>query len=1277
MNSNYLRRSLVAIAGAWCFAGATVAAEPEAVKPRDAAAVAALQRAPGAILSLDRATGAVQAVRLEAGVAGDLSPAAAEAPLSERAVAFFEVHAAAFGISDARAELALATTRTDRLGWQHLVLEQRHAGVPVFGGQLRAHFDGQGRLRAVNGRSVPGLQVGVTPRLDAAAAETRAIAAVRGQKTLAVGLVAQGTRLMVYRTNLLRRLAGQDHLVYEVEVTNGADVREALYVDARNGKVVDQFTRVHDAAGPDRRAFDAQGAAHPGPNYPGTPYWVEGDAFPTASGEANNMIQTSGETWDLFFATWGQDSIDGSGAVMDAIFNRGDSCPNASWNGTYISFCPGITTDDVTGHEWGHAYDQYSSNLIYQWQSGALDESYSDVWGEIIDLINGRDVLGTLSENLAPRTGGSCTVHTTGSGDNSLRWLMGEDSTATGLVGALRDMWKPSCYGDPDKVTDTANYRCSTADQGGVHSNSGVPNHFFALLADGGSYNGQTITGIGLLKAAHIVYRAQHVYHTPISDFGDHADAVEASCADLIGAPLNEFTGGPSSEVIGATDCEQVAKAALAVELRTPPDCGFEKILATGQEVLCGGRPPVMLLDENFESGAAGWTTGYYGVYGEYDGLEWTLAPGPLSGHPGLFAFAENDPDRGDCSPGSDDQSGVIWLDSPIVTVPAGGHVPLAVFDHNVATEAGWDGGNVWINVNSGGWVLLGDDAFQFNGYNGTLIASGSGNTNPMAGERAFTGSDEGSNDSEWGQSVLNLSNYAKAGDTVQLSFEFGNDGCGGRIGWAVDNVKIYSCGVDGGSTMVTPVPGTALPTRSKPTTTFTWTAGGADQFWISMGTTPGGQELHYASNGSSTTLTKTLPTTSGDLWVRLWFRVAGVWRYSDYRYTTGELLSSDPVPGVITAPVNGATLTNTTETFTWNAGSGTVTSYWLGVSTTGFASSSENWNVFYGSVGTATSQMVTGLPDDGRPVYVRLWTLVDGVWLFNDALYTGWFNIGSTLYSLGTPSGSSRPVQDFEPAFDFVDSEGADDFTVPPGQAWKIRRLATRGVSSTGVASRWPIDGLWVTFYADAGGVPGNPLCSYSPIVPVTQNTPTISDPVVNLPAECRLNPGRYWVGVLAREDFSTGTGSQWYWNTTSTVTGYPGTWRNPGDGFGTGCTTWAPFWACFGELAQRDFVFSLSGLTEPTRITSPPPGGVINGTSTTFVWTAVPDATQYWLGVSTSGDTGSGESYDLFYASTGTNLSQAVSGLPANNSTVYVRLWYRVGGVWKSESFTYTSAP
>ena len=76
-------------------------------------------------------------------------------------------------------------------------------------------------------------------------------------------------------------------------------------------------------------------------------------------------------------------------------------------------------------------------------------------------------------------------------------------------------MWNPTCYGDPGKVSD-AEYKCDRpSDAGGVHSNSGVPNHAYALLVDGGTFNGQTVTGIGLDKAAAIYWRAQTAYLTP------------------------------------------------------------------------------------------------------------------------------------------------------------------------------------------------------------------------------------------------------------------------------------------------------------------------------------------------------------------------------------------------------------------------------------------------------------------------------------------------------------------------------------------------------------------------------------------------------------------------------------------------------------------------------------------------------------------------------------------------------------------------------------------
>ena len=122
------------------------------------------------------------------------------------------------------------------------------------------------------------------------------------------------------------------------------------------------------------------------------------------------MITGSGETYNYYFNGFGRDSYDDStgplGGIMHGVFRRTQSCPNASWNGTFTSYCAGVTPDDVVAHEWTHAYTEYTHGLIYAWQSGALNESYSDIFGEAVDLTNGRQ---TDSPG-APRTDDFCST---------------------------------------------------------------------------------------------------------------------------------------------------------------------------------------------------------------------------------------------------------------------------------------------------------------------------------------------------------------------------------------------------------------------------------------------------------------------------------------------------------------------------------------------------------------------------------------------------------------------------------------------------------------------------------------------------------------------------------------------------------------------------------------------------------------------------------------------------------------------------------------------------
>ncbi len=929
MAQNTFHLSLIALSVA--MATAAQAQGPSASQREATMARLAAESGSTAQLSVHSATGAARFLRAAPG--GRLGPQRAARGTSDAAkqsssAQFLAEHGSLFGVTSVAAELGAPRVATDRQGRTRISYKQVYQGLPVFGAELKTHFDAADNLIVVNGTFIPGIAVNTSPTRSADEAAQTAMASVKADLGRpATRLAAQAPQLMIYRAGLAKGVEGTNHLAWFVEVGNRVDVREFVYVDAHTGKLIDKVTGIHDAM--NRRAFDAGGATAPGPNYPASPFWVEGNAFPTGTTEADNMIAASAEIYDLFKRAFGRDSFDGAGGTMDSIFNRGNTCPNASWNGVFISFCPGTTTDDVTAHEWAHAYTQYTDNLIYQWQPGALNEAYSDIWGETVDRLNGRggdtpdalrsagtctastpnpptvtvtapaaiagpksagaaafgptsfsmagnivgvDIGGAapgcvtpfanaaaLAGNIAlidrggcgfaikvknaqlngatavivgnnvaggaPPLGGadatitipalsvsqtdgtaikaqlaaaatvSASLQRGGVGsDSSVRWLIGEDSSAFG--GAIRDMYTPTCYGHPGKVTDTQ-YVCSTGDSGGVHSNSGVPNHAYALLVDGGSYNGQVVSPIGLTKAAHIYFRAQSVYQGQASNFADHADALEQSCTDLTGVNLAHLqTGAPSGELINATDCAQVAKAALAVELRTPPaQCNFQPMLAQSPPALCAAGTPASLLADGFDGGKrAGvrWLVSNVGNTVDFTARDWSVVRALPGNRPGRGIFAV-DFTGGTCSAGGD-QSGLMRLESPEITVPAAATTLRLAFDHWMASEAGFDGGNLKISVNGGAWQVVTAANFIYNPYNTTLATAAAGNTNPMAGQPAFSGSDGGSVAGSWGRSIVNLAAYAAVGDKVKLRFEMGTDGCGGTFGWYLDDVMVYRC---------------------------------------------------------------------------------------------------------------------------------------------------------------------------------------------------------------------------------------------------------------------------------------------------------------------------------------------------------------------------------------------------------------------------------------------------------------------------------------------------
>ncbi|MGB1211282.1 MAG: M4 family metallopeptidase [Lacinutrix venerupis] len=698
--------------------------------------------------------------------------------LSEKAFNFLNENKDIFSVNDVKSDFKLESSEIDNIGLKRVILNQYYNNIPVYDGKLLFHFNTEKNITAINGNYITGIKLDATPTLSKTEANALAIEAIINQEINFSGetLLVHDSKLYVFQKGLAQGYKGANYLVYEVEVRNNADVREYVFVNAHTGTIVEQFTGIAHAL--DRVVYE---------NNLSTVAWQEGDALPgSLTIWQRNEVEASGHIYNFFENAFNYTSYDDADAQMVTINNNPNiNCPNANWNGTTANYCDGTASDDAVAHEWGHAYTEYTSGLIYQWQSGAINESYSDIWGETVDLLNNYE---DADESLALRI--TC--------NNSDRWKVTEDATAFG--GAIRDMWNPNCNGHPGKVTD-AQYWCNTTDSGGVHINSGVPNHAYALLVDGGTYNGQVIGSIGFTKAAHIFWRAQSQYLTATSDFLDLANALEASANDLIGVNLEGLSttstpAGPSGEIITALDVQQVTNAVLAVELRIEPtQCGFTSIL--------GDTPPICdtglnnpIFFEDWETGMDGWSVSQVTVSPTWTSRDWQLETSLPSGRAGTGIYAVNAPIGevygGDCQ--TDFQNGSMQLESPIITMPdvTTGVFEMA-FNHNVATEPNWDGANIKYSLDGGAWTLVPSTAFLTNAYNGAI--NGGQNDNPMSGEDAFTGSDEGSNKGSWGSSSIDLSSLGvTANSTIQFRFDLGSDGCNGLIGWYLDEVTVYNC---------------------------------------------------------------------------------------------------------------------------------------------------------------------------------------------------------------------------------------------------------------------------------------------------------------------------------------------------------------------------------------------------------------------------------------------------------------------------------------------------
>jgi Zn-dependent metalloprotease len=220
-------------------------------------------------------------------------------------------------------------------------------------------------------------------------------------------------------------------------------------------------------------------------------------------------------TYDYFLNKHSRNSINNAGFRLDSYVHYDVNYGNAFWDGQRMTYGDGssgtspFTALDIAGHEITHGLTTFTANLVYQDESGALNESFSDIFGVSVEFV---------------------------ARPTQSNWLMGED-----LGFTIRNMQNPNAKGDPDTYFGTYWAALGGADNGGVHTNSGVQNFWYYLLTVGGSGtndigNAYTVNGLGLDKAGKIAFRNLTVYLTTSSQYADARFFAVQSAADLYGA---------------------------------------------------------------------------------------------------------------------------------------------------------------------------------------------------------------------------------------------------------------------------------------------------------------------------------------------------------------------------------------------------------------------------------------------------------------------------------------------------------------------------------------------------------------------------------------------------------------------------------------------------------------------------------------------------------------------------------------------------------------------
>ena len=447
-------------------------------------------------------------------------------------------------------ELTLESNHTDTMGKQHLRFHQTYQDVPAWNCALTVHLDKAGNIELVDGAFFP------TPKeLNTKPAYNADQAIEKARRWIPNGADAIETdspQLVIDPQQ-----GKQPRLAWEVKLSAALNHQWLVLVNANNGTQILAYNQVNDVAtaGSGQDLFGTQqqlnifeqsnqffmadtskqmfqgGNPLPFSEEKGAIYILDDknkspiddddrielpELFELTSSEnpssgwpqaAVSAAFNLSATYDYFSEVHGRNSIDGQGSSIIALVRVGDDYDNAFWNGSLIAFGeaePFAGVLDIVGHELTHGIIDNTANLIYLNQSGALNEAFSDIFGEAIE------------------------AHSFGQTDWEVGAQLGTPLRSFKDPGSKFSFFTFSGY--PASMSEFVKLPAtSKGDNGGVHINSSIINHAFYLLAEG--MDG----AIGIDAAEQIFYRALTVYLVPRSQFIDARLALIQSATDIYG----------------------------------------------------------------------------------------------------------------------------------------------------------------------------------------------------------------------------------------------------------------------------------------------------------------------------------------------------------------------------------------------------------------------------------------------------------------------------------------------------------------------------------------------------------------------------------------------------------------------------------------------------------------------------------------------------------------------------------------------------------------------